>query len=121
VRWLADECIAAGVVAKLRSAGQDVAYIAEIAPSLTDTEVIALAQSEGRLYLTDDKDIGELVFRRAREIPGVVLVRIDPAKQALQWLRLEHVIDRYGPGLYGRYTVIEAGRFRSRRLPSSAS
>jgi predicted nuclease of predicted toxin-antitoxin system len=116
VRWLADECIAASLVAHLRADGHDVLYVAEAAAGLSDADVIALASREIRLLLTEDKDFGDLVFRRERVIIGVVLMRINPENPALKATRLAAAIERYGETLFSRYTVIEAGRFRSRRL-----
>jgi predicted nuclease of predicted toxin-antitoxin system len=116
VRWLADECVAAPLVALLRTDGHDVLYVAEAAAGLSDPDVIALALREKRLLLTEDKDFGDLVFRRGREVPGVVLMRIDSDNSVLKAERLTAVIERYGEGLFGRYMVIEEGRFRSRRL-----
>lgn len=103
----------------MREAGHDVAYIIEIAPSLTDADVVNLAQREKRLLLTDDKDFGDLIFRQVKDIPGVVLLRLDLTQQDIQWPRVELAIERYGERLYGRYTVIEEARFRSRPLPKS--
>jgi predicted nuclease of predicted toxin-antitoxin system len=71
--------VAAALVAQLRAKGHDVSYVAELAPSQPDAGVIALAQQETRLLLTEDKDFGELVCRRSRSVPGLVLIRIDPA------------------------------------------
>ena len=116
MRWLADECVTAPLVAFLRTGGHDVLYIAETAAGLSDSNVIALALDEKRLLLTEDKDFGDLVFRRERAIPGVVLMRVGPENLALKAMRLAAAIERYGQGLFGRYTVIEDGRFRSRRL-----
>jgi predicted nuclease of predicted toxin-antitoxin system len=116
VRWLADECVAAPLVAFLRAGGHDVLYIAEAAAGLSDADVIALALQQKRLLLTEDKDFGDLVFRREHRVPGVVLMRIDPENPSLKATRLAAVVERYGEGLFGRYTVIEGGRFRSRRL-----
>jgi len=117
VRWLADECIDAGLVAHLRRSGHDVVYMAEIAPATTDIEVMEHAQREGRLLLTEDKDFGDLVFRRGGQVPGVVLLRLDPAQHALKRERLDSAIARFGEqGLRGRYTTVEEGRFRSRPL-----
>jgi len=116
VRWLADECVDAALVARLRTAGHDVAYIAEIASGVTDTEALRRAQEEGRLFLTEDKDFGELVFRFKLPVPGVVLLRIDPERSHLKWTRFEAAIARFGEGLFGRYVVIEEARFRSRPL-----
>lgn len=113
---MADECVAAPLVAFLRLDDHDVLYVAEAAAGLSDADIIALASNEGRLLLTEDKDFGDLVFRRERMIPGVVLMRVGPENPALKATRLAALIERYGDGLFGRYTVIEEARFRSRRL-----
>jgi len=47
-------------------------------------------------------------------------MRVGPENPALKAMRLEAAIERHGEGLFGRYTVIEEGRFRSRRLWSAA-
>ncbi len=119
MRWLADECVAAPLVVFLRAGGHDVLYVAESAAGLNDSDVIALALREKRLLLTEDKDFGDLVFRRERTVPGVVLMRTDFENPVRKTLRLEAAIERYGEGLFGRYTVIEEGRVRSRRLWSA--
>jgi predicted nuclease of predicted toxin-antitoxin system len=116
VRWLADECVAAPLVAFLRAGGHDVLYVAEAAAGLSDADVIALALQEKRLLLTEDKDFGDLVFRREHRVPGVVLMRMDSENLPLKAKRLAAAIKRYDDGLFGRYMVIEQGRFRSRRL-----
>jgi predicted nuclease of predicted toxin-antitoxin system len=116
VRWLADECIAAALVAWLRGAGHDVFYVGEAAAGISDAEVILLAMNENRLLLTDDKDFGDLIFRGRSSVSGAVLMRIDPDKGKLKKMRLAAAIERYGEELFGRYTVIEEGRFRSRQL-----
>jgi predicted nuclease of predicted toxin-antitoxin system len=116
MRWLADECVDAAVVASLRGARHDVSYIAEIASGLTDTEVLQRARDEGRLFLTEDKDFGELIFRFRLAVPGLVLLRIDTTWAYLKWPRLETVLSQIGEGLFGRYVVITETRSRSRPL-----
>ena len=118
MRWLADECVDASLVTRLHEAGYDTVYLAEAAPSATDADIVALARREGRLLLTEDKDFGDLVIRGRAEVPGLVLLRIDPRQRDLKWTRLEAAIARYGDLLLGRYTVVEEARFRSRVLKS---
>ncbi len=77
-------------------------------------DVMALAATEHRLLLTEDKDCGVLVFRRARSVPGILLPRTGAARGGHKGDRLMAAIDRFGDTLFGRYTVVEAGRFRSR-------
>ena len=73
MRWLADECVPVPLVAFLRTGGHDVLYVAEAAAGLWNSDVIALALRERWLLLTEDKDFGDLVFRRGRAVPGVVV------------------------------------------------
>jgi len=84
MRWLADECVDAALVASLRSAGHDVSYVAEVASGLTDEEALRLAQDQQRVFLTEDKDFGELVFRFRLPVPAVVLLRINPTRASPQ-------------------------------------
>jgi predicted nuclease of predicted toxin-antitoxin system len=118
VRWLADECVAAPIVARLRAMGHDVVYVAEISPAVADTDAIAHSYRDNRLLLTEDKDFGELVFRWKRLVPGLILLRTSPENNSLKWKRLNAAIERFGMQLFGRYTVIEEARFRSRLLRS---
>lgn len=91
--------------------------MAELAPATGDADVLARADGDDRVLLTEDKDFGDLVFRRGGHVPGLVLLRIDPVQRALKRERLDAVIARFGEhGLRGRYTIVEAGRFRSRPL-----
>jgi predicted nuclease of predicted toxin-antitoxin system len=113
VRWLADECVGAPLVTSLRSLGHDVLHVAEIAAGLSDLDVIGLAAREKRILLTEDKDFGELVFRRKHPVPGLVLLRIVSEYAALKTVRLAAAIDHHGEKLFQRYLVIEKGRFRS--------
>jgi predicted nuclease of predicted toxin-antitoxin system len=116
MRWLADECVDAPSVHRLRNAGNDVLYMAEIASATIDAQLLRRANDENRILLTEDKDFGELVFRLRMAVPGLVLLRIDPEKHLLKWTRLETAVQTFGQRLFGRYVVIEAARFRSRPL-----
>lgn len=117
MRWLADECVDAGLVSRLHAGGHDVLYMAELETGAMDAQVLQRVSAEGRLLLTEDKDFGELVFRSRQPAPGVVLIRIAPAQRLLKWTQLEAAIDKFGAKLMGRYLVIEAAQFRSRPLP----
>ena len=116
MRWFADECVDASLVEYLRAAGHDVVYVAELASGMTDVAAIALANEDSRILLTEDKDFGELVIRRRRPVPGLVLLRIDSERRTLKWSRLEAAIQKIGEGLLGHYTVVDEVRFRVRSL-----
>ena len=116
MRWVADECVDAGLVRRLRGAGHEVLYVAEIAPRSVDVQVLQRAEDENRILLTEDKGFGELVLRLRMMVPGLVLLRIGPERHILKWTRLESAVQRFGQRLFGRYLVIEEARFRSRPL-----
>jgi len=114
--WLADECVDARIVAALRVDGQDVLHAVEAARGVSDVEILKRAQSESRLVLTEDKDFGDLLIRRIGLVPGLVLLRVHTDILSLKLSRLQSAVTRYRDKLFGRFTVIEASRFRSRGL-----
>lgn len=120
MRWLADECVSAPLVQRLRDAGHDVGYMAEAGPGTLDADVLRRACDQDRVLLTEDKDFGDLVFRSRMAAPGVVLLRLAPENGPAKWLRLKAAIAEFGDRIPGRYIVIEARRFRSRPLLRSA-
>lgn len=71
MRLLADENIPGDAVDALRAAGHDVVWIHTDAPGSTDPDVLALAQREGRIVVTFDKDFGELAWRTRLPLPVV--------------------------------------------------
>lgn len=56
MRLLANENVEQPVVDALRAAGHDVTCVGEAAPGARDEQVLHLANVEGRLLLTNDKD-----------------------------------------------------------------
>ena len=60
----ADESVDGPVVERLRRDSHDVVYVAELAPSITDDDVLREANGRSAVLVTADKDFGELVFRQ---------------------------------------------------------
>src|ERR1700730_8935275 len=85
MRWVADECVDAALVQRLRGPGHDVIYAAEVASGATDAQILRRANDEDRLLLTEDKDFGEFVFRLHMTVPGLVLLRVAPERYLFKW------------------------------------
>ncbi|HEV8614832.1 MAG TPA: DUF5615 family PIN-like protein [Methylomirabilota bacterium] len=68
----ADESVEQPVVERLREDSHDVVYVAELAPSITDDEVLRSANDRSAVLVTADK-FGELVFRQGAIHSGVEL------------------------------------------------
>ena len=75
MRFLADESCDFAVLAALRAAGYDVSAVAEINRGAKDPAVLALARSEQRVLLTEDKDFGLLAYAGGKHSAGIVLIR----------------------------------------------
>jgi predicted nuclease of predicted toxin-antitoxin system len=73
LRILAGESVE--VVARLRGEGHDVAYFPEASAGIRDDDVLARANAEGRVLLTEDKDFGDLAFFYGNRSLGIVLLR----------------------------------------------
>lgn len=73
----ADASVKRQLVDALLQAGAVVTSQYEVDPTLDDDTVLALANERDAILLTEDKDFGELVFRRRLYSRGVILVRSD--------------------------------------------
>jgi predicted nuclease of predicted toxin-antitoxin system len=77
-KLLADENVPLKAVEALRRKGVDVVSVIELSPGLKDREVLNLANREGRIIVTFDKDFGELVVRERARVKGLILLRFAP-------------------------------------------
>ena len=108
MRFLADENLPGRLVAALRAAGHDVAWVRTEAPGSDDRTVLAMAAAEQRVLVTFDKDFGELAGRAGLPMAsGVILLRV-PLDRAPGWLSDRHV-DRRSRRLGGPFFRHRAG------------
>jgi predicted nuclease of predicted toxin-antitoxin system len=85
LKFVADEGVDSQVIERLRDTGHTVWYLAEMDPGTADKEVLGLANREGAVLITADKDFGEMVYRQHLVHPGVILLRLaglSPAAKA---------------------------------------
>jgi predicted nuclease of predicted toxin-antitoxin system len=92
-------------------------YVVESMQGASDTEVLRRARSEDRIVLTEDKDFGELVYRLRRPVPGIILLRFDPADRSLKVPRLRSLLNRRPDQLHDTFVVLDPDRARLRALP----
>jgi uncharacterized protein with PIN domain len=115
-RLLADECCPRAVVDKLRAAGHDVRYAAEIDHGAEDRALLSIALEEGRIVVTEDYDFGELLTRNRLASIGTIIIYLPRLKPAERAQRLVGVISDGSIRLEGAITILEARRVRQRRL-----
>ncbi len=119
MRILVDECCPRRLVDRLREAGMDVRYAAESDTASTDQELLAIANAERRIIVTEDFDFGDLVFRDGMRAPGIVIVFLpaqtpdDRAGRLLRTLQTPSLI------FAEKLTIISPRRIRQRPLPET--
>ncbi|HOU14845.1 MAG TPA: DUF5615 family PIN-like protein [Anaerolineae bacterium] len=76
MNFVADESVDYPIVRRLRQEQHTVWAVAEMEPGIADTVVLEIANQQGVVLITGDKDFGELVFRDKRYAFGVMLLRL---------------------------------------------
>ena len=84
-------------------------------PGTTDEMLVKLAAADGAILITADKDFGELFFRRASNLPGVVLLRLAGLDSDRRASLVVQATRELAEGLFGALTVITPGTVRVRR------
>ena len=115
MNFLLDQSTDARLVPWLTKHGHTARRIGREYPAgLPDEQVLAIAEREGCILITDDRDFGELVFRHRQPHTGVIYLRLASYSLDLLKARLEHVLTHYADRL-DRFLVITPGDVRERR------
>ena len=116
IRLLANENIPIASVRYLRNKGFDVSAIGEDNPSISDQEVLEIAQSEQRTIITFDRDYGELIFRHGfRPEKGVIYLRLLTYEPDEPGKVVESIIQNMKFKPDGSLTVFDRVTLRQRR------
>lgn len=115
MNFLADENIDQQIVARLREDGHSVLYIAELNPSISDSEVLDLANKENALLITGDSDFGELIFRQMRLTAGVIYIRLGNYTSEQKADVIAQAIRQHGEEFVNSFVVISTNSIRIRK------
>lgn len=116
MRILADVNVPKATVDTLRLAGHDVLWAMDRMATNADFEILAEAQIESRIVLTNDKDFGDIAVHA--ELPaecGVILLRLKGLSLDESVARTREVIDSRTDWA-GHFTVVDRRRIRMRPL-----
>ena len=119
MKVLLDQDIYATTARFLTRSGYDVVLAAQLGLARAADEVLLrVAQEQVRVFMTRDRDFGNLVF--VRELgAGVLYLRISPATQNAVHHQLERVLTTYSSDeLTKAFVVIEPDGHRIRKLPT---
>jgi predicted nuclease of predicted toxin-antitoxin system len=118
MKFLLDQDVYTTTAQYLSRLGHDVVRVAQLGLSRAgDEELLEVAQQQGRVFVTRDRDFGRLVFLK-RLGAGVLYLRMLPSTQNVVHSELERVLQVHGEEeLAQAFVVIEPGGHRMRRLP----
>lgn len=117
MRLLLDQDVYEITARFLVSLGMDVLKVSELGmAAASDEENLRKAIEIDRIFVTRDRDYGNLVF--VKEIKsGVLYLRILPSEVAEVHNELERVLSHYSENeLKSAFVVVEAGRHRFRKI-----
>lgn len=84
--------------------GHDVLSALERDPRATDEELLALANEEQRILITEDKDFGELVF--VRQLRHPCIIRFVEMRVEEKTAAMRDLIDRHADAMRGGALIV---------------
>ena len=83
-------------------------------PQADDASILQFAVAEQRIVITNDKDFGEMIYRKDLPHCGVVLLRLLDTSAGAKTRVALSVIDRYGERLSDAFCVATEQKSRLR-------
>jgi len=112
----ADESVDRQIVERLRREQHKVDYVPEMAPGISDNEVLDWSNQKEALLITADKDFGDLVFRKKQSMCGILLIRLSGMPAAEKAERVAITVHRYGEEMLNRFSVLTKDALRIRKI-----
>jgi len=112
--FVADESVDRIIVERLRQDGHVVVYVAELDSGLSDDLVLTDANARGAVFITADKDFGELVYRLGRAHHGVILLRLAGLSAEAKQSAVGDAVRNHLADLPGKFSVVLPGSVRIR-------
>lgn len=117
MRFMTDRCAGRRLAEWLRTNGHDVLEAQSLGPDPGDQALLEYAAAERRIFITIDKDYGELIFMRLAAHCG--LIRLPDLKMSRRMTLVERLIRSYRQELEeGAVITINAGRIRTSYSPN---
>ncbi|MYC29073.1 MAG: hypothetical protein F4X65_03155 [Chloroflexi bacterium] len=112
MKFMIDRCAGRRLAAWLRNNGHDVLEAHALGPDPGDEALLERAAAEGRVFITLDKDYGELIFLHRVSHSG--LIRLPDLTMSERIALVEKLIKDYRSQMeLGCVITIQAGRVRT--------
>lgn len=115
MKFIANENIPFEVVQKLKNEGYEVLRVDEIKKGMRDDEIIQLSIKEEGILMTFDKDFGELVFKKKKQVYGIILLKFTPQNVDYIFGIIKKFLDQKIK-IKGHFIVIEKEKVRIKKI-----
>ena len=112
MRFVVDECTGPRVAQWLRDQGYEVFSVYEEARGSDDDYIIRKACEENWILITNDKDVGEKVFRGRHPHHGIVFLRLADNRANNKIEVLSKLLDNYSARIVDQFVVATESRVR---------
>ena len=106
MKFIVDECTGPVLARWLAGEHYDIFSVYEKSPGLDDETILEKAFLENRILTTNDKDFGDMIFRKGKKHKGVILLRLDNERNANKIYVLESLLKQYKNQLTGNFVVV---------------
>jgi predicted nuclease of predicted toxin-antitoxin system len=112
IKFLADVNVEKPLVDYLSKQGYDIKWVPDYNCEMSDEDLLQLANEEKRIFITNDKDFGQLVFLQKKLNVGTILFRIKGQKSQEKVRLLKKLLMGYRDKLLNHYVVITRLKIR---------
>jgi predicted nuclease of predicted toxin-antitoxin system len=105
MKFLVNENLGCTLVDRLKELGHEVAWVGTVMRGAEDEEVLKAARRQGRIIITEDKDFGDLVYRRKLKHRGIILLRLRKSMPREIIRVVAGLIERFGEDLESSFVV----------------
>ena len=99
MRFIVDECTGPTVSIWLAEQGYDVYSVSLRSPGWKDVQILAKANEEKRIIITNDRDFGELIYKFHQVHKGVIFLRLGDETVANKIAVLQRLFNLYSSSI----------------------
>ena len=112
IKFLADVNVEKPLVDYLLKQGYDIKWIPDYDCEMPDEDLLQLANYEKRIFVTNDKDFGDLIFLQKKLSVGTILFRLRGQKSQEKIKLMKKLLMGYRDKILNHYIVITKAKIR---------
>ena len=112
IKFLADVNVEKPLVDYLSKQGYDIKWVPDYNCEMPDEGLLQLANEEKRIFITNDKDFGDLIFLQKKLSVGTILFRVKGQKTEEKIKLMKKILMGYRDKLLNHYIVITKAKIR---------